>query len=175
MSKLVLKRFRCITESNEIGDDSPHFLIFHGKRGQGGAATTSNVELVRRSAWDNTVSSGDPTINADFTVPNAFGSDLVLVAMMEEDWDPDFTGLTLLRLRGWICPFFNSLASSVAFIDGNIANIVLDEYKRGINALRSNDEVLGVKRLSMTATNGLLPLLKFTGDGSNYDVRFTIE
>jgi hypothetical protein len=174
MSKLVLKRFRCITESDEIGDDSPHFLVFHGKRGQAGSPSSSNVELVRRSAWDDEVAEGE-LINANVTVLNPLNADLVLVAMMEEDWDPDFSGLTLMRLRGWICPFFNSLVNSVAFIDGTIANLVLDEYRRGINALRSNDEVLGVKRLSLTASNGQLPLLKFTGDGSNYDVRFTLE
>lgn len=173
MSKLVLKRFRCNTESDEIGDDSPHFLIFHGKRGQGGPSS-SNVELVRRSAWDDEVAQGE-LINANVTVLNPLNADLVLVAMMEEDWDADFTGLTLARLRGWICPFFNSLASSVAFVDGTVANLVLQEFKRGINALRSNDEVLGVKRLSLTASSGQLPLLKFTGDGSNYDVRFTLE
>ena len=174
MSKLVLKRFRCNTESDEWGDDSPHFLIFHGKRGQNGSPTTSNVELVRRSAWDDTVAEGD-LVNANVTVLNPLSADLVLVAMMEEDWDADFTGLTLARLRGWICPFFNSLASSVAFIDSTVATLILDEYRRGINALRSNDEVLGVKKLSLSATNGQLPLLKFTGDGSNYDVRFTLE
>jgi len=173
MSKLVLKRFRCNTESDERGNDSPHFLIFHGKRGQGGPST-SNVELVRRSAWDDEVVEGE-LVNANTTVLNPMNADLVLVAMMEEDWDADFTGLTLMRLRAWICPFFNSLASSVAFIDGTIANLVLQEYKRGINALLSNDEVLGVKRLSLTPSGTELPLLKFTGDGSNYDVRFTLE
>lgn len=169
MSKLVLKRFKCNAESNEIGDDSPHFLVFHGRRGQG-ASSSSNVELVRRSAWDDSVAQGE-TIPANATVINPMNADIVIVAMMEEDWDPDFTGLTLARLRGWICPFFNSLANSVAFIDSNVATLVLQEFRRGIQSLRSNDEILGVKRLSLST----LSPLSFTGDGANYKVTFAIE
>jgi hypothetical protein len=169
MSKLILKKFKCNTESDEGGDDSPHFLVFHGRRGQAGSPSSSNVELVRRAAWDDEVAQGD-TVTPNATVINPMNADIVLVAMMEEDWDPDFTGLTLARLRGWICPFFNSLVSNVAFIDSNIATIVLQEYRRGIQTLRSNDEILGVKRLSLST----LAPLTFTGDGSNYKVTFAV-
>lgn len=172
MSKLVLKRFQCLAESNEIGDDSPHFLVFHGRRGQG-ANSSSDVELVRRAAWDNEVAKGE-TIPANITVVNSFSADIVLVAMMEEDSDTDFAGLTLVRLRAWICPFFNSLANSVNTIDSNIASLVRSEFVRGLQSLRTNDEILGVKRLSLAAS-GSLPPLKFTGDGSNYKVTFAIE
>lgn len=169
MSKLILKKFKCNTESDEIGDDSPHFLVFHGRRGQGGSPSSSNVELVRRAAWDNEVAQGE-TITANATVISPMNADIVLVAMMEEDSDPDFAGLTLARLRGWICPFFNSLASNVAIIDSNIAALVLQEYRRGIQSMRTNDEILGVKRLSLST----LAPLTFTGDGANYNVTFAV-
>ncbi len=174
MSKLVLKRFRCIEESDEIGDDSPYFLVFHGKVHQGNMAASSGVKLVRKSAWDNTVAQGD-LINANMTVLNPLSADLVLAAMMEEDDGTDFAGFGLLVLQQWICPFFNSLGNAISGMDGTVANIVRTEFKRGINALDSNDDLIQVRTVVGPGIAGQPPLLRFAGDGARYDVRFAIE
>ena len=174
MSKLVLKRFRCLEETDEDGDDSPHFLLFHGRRGPSGNAS-SHVTLVRRSSWDDAVAQND-LIQPNMTVLDPFADHLVIAALVEEDYDPDFTGQQMTRLRGWICPFFNSVANSVSTgIDGTIAQLVRQEFERGVRSLRSNDDLVRV-RVVYTEGAGLgAQPMKFNGDGGRYDVRWAIE
>ncbi len=174
MSKLVLKRFRCIEETDEIGDDSPYFLVFHGKVHQGNTPASSSVKLVRKSAWDNTVAQGDLVI-ANMTVLNPLNADLVLAAMMEEDNDTDFAGFQLIALQAWIGNFFNSLGNAVQAIDATVANLVRSEFRKGIKALDSNDDLIQVRTVVGPGISGQPPLLRFAGDGARYDVRFTIE
>jgi hypothetical protein len=173
MAKLILKEFRCVEETDEIGSDSPYFLVFVGDAKSGGAQ--SDVKLVRKDSWDNEVDSGELR-TPNITVTDGFDLDLVLVALIEEDWDPDFAGVTLAMVKAWMASAFNSLASNVSTgIDNTIANLVRDEFVKVLKQRVSNDEILGVKRLPVEPqSGGLLPLLKFSGDGGSYNVRFAL-
>ena len=174
MSKLILRRFRCREETDEVGDDSPYFLVFHGRARQGSTSASSSVKLVRKSAWDHTVAEGELII-ANMTVLDPLSVDLVLVAMMEEDHGTDFSGAQLERLRGWICPFFNGLADAVASLDSKLLGLVRDEFRRGIRALNSNDDLITVRTVVGPGVAMPPPLLRFAGDGGRYDVRFAVN
>jgi hypothetical protein len=172
MAKLTLKEFRCLEETDEIGSDSPYFLVFVGDATLGNAQ--SDVKRIRRGEWDDNVDTGE-LFQPNATVTDGFKLDFVLVAMMEEDWDPDIGGQTLTQVRNWMHAAFDGLASATGFVDSNIAGIVREEFEKVIKLKCSNDEYLGVKRLSLSAQNGLLPLLNFQGDGGRYRVRFALQ
>lgn len=54
-SLLYLKEFRCVEETDEVGNDSPYFVVFVGnKSGQ----PFSDVVRVRDPDWDGAASTG---------------------------------------------------------------------------------------------------------------------
>lgn len=164
MSKLILERFKCVEESDEVGSDSPYFMIYVAEARNGKAK--SDVKFVRKSAWDNETDSGD-TFVPNITVSNNMNHDLVIVGMIEEDNDPDF-GSPIHQLIAQQMKSLDSLLASVTTgVNDTIANIVRDEFSRKLRAFCSNDEILGIKRLKDTSVP-----LKFTGDNSDYRVKF---
>ena len=126
----------------------------------------SDVKFVRRSSWDTQVDTGD-TFIANQTVSEGMHHDLVIVGMIEEDWDPDFAGPMRLILATQMRLFDSLLAAVSTGVDENIGEIVRSAFQGNLKAFCVNDEILGVKRLRNAAN----PLV-FTGDGSNYQVKF---
>lgn len=164
MSKLILERFTCVEESDEGGSDSPYFMIYVAEARNGKAK--SDVKFIRKEAWDTETDSGD-TFKPNITVSNGLSHDLVIVGMIEEDWDPDFGSPVHQLIAQQMKPLDNLLAAVLTGVDDTVANIVQDEFQRKLKAFCSNDEILGVKRLKNTSNP-----LKFTGDGSDYRVKF---
>ena len=164
MSKLILERFKCLEESDEIGSDSPYFMVYVAEARSGKAK--SDVKFVRRESWDNEVDTGD-TFITNKTVSEGMHHDLVIVGMLEEDWDADFA-FPMSEIIAMNMKSLDSLLAAVTTgVSDTVAEIVRGEFARQLNTFAVNDEVLGVKRLKNTAN----PLV-FTGDGSNYQVKF---
>ena len=164
MSKLILEKFKCLEESDEIGSDSPYFMVYVAEARNGKAK--SDVKFVRRESWDNEVDTGD-TFVTNKTVSEGIHHDLVVVGMLEEDWDPDFADPMRFIIAANMKSLDPLLAAVVTGVPDSVAEIVRSEFSRQLNTFASNDEILGVKRLKNAAN----PLV-FTGDGSNYQVTF---
>jgi hypothetical protein len=169
MANLILKEFRCVEETDEVGSDSPYFVIFVGQRGN---APISDVKTIRKDSWDNNIGSGD------FRAPNitvAAGVDtstLVIVALMEEDANPDITGGDLANVQNWMKSVFQAFGSVGGTSLTQLAAQVKPEFIKALNANITNDEIVNVQRLTITTLSGSLPLVHFFGDGGHYRVRF---
>lgn len=173
MATLVLKEFRCVEESDEVGWDSPYFVVFEGDPTRPGAE--AGVTVVRRESWDNEIESGS------FRAPNAVVAKdvgtghLVLCALMEEDNDPDVAGIVSLAVQHWMSGVFDAYRASGSASATELAAKLKPEFRRALEKVRSNDEILGVVHVPVTTTAGLLPLRNFYGDGGHYRVRFATK
>lgn len=175
MGKLYLKEFRCVETTSGPGDDSPYFLIFIGNSG---TPRYTRVVKIRKEAWDNTIESGelkqpDELVN-DHVSPG--GSSIVVVALMEEDDNADFSGSTLTQLRNRMKNFYDDIWENS--ISGQIQSsgpLFTSEFRIALEDFKGNDDILGVKLLNVNTGSGGLPLLNFTGDGGRYRVRFRMQ
>lgn len=167
-SLLYLKEFRCVEETDELGNDSPYFVVFVGnKAGQ----PSSDVVRVRDPAWDGAAHSGK-LFQPNMWVHNQVDTNsVVLVALLEEDYAPDINAgkievLKLLMQAKWaIYGGWNLSNSQLAYL----ARSDLANYLQGLLA---NDEYIQTKHLTISTSVGNLPLLTFGGDGGFYRVRF---
>ena len=164
MSKLVLERFKCKEDTSESGAESPYFMIYVAEVRNGQAK--SDVKFIRKEAWDNEVDKGD-TFIPNITVSSGMQHDLVIVGMIEEDWDPDMAFPLNMVIAMEMKPLDSLLESVPTGIDDNIAGIVRDQFHAELKKFCDNDEILGVKRLKKSS-----PKLNFTGDDGNYEVTF---
>ena len=164
MSTLILERFKCIEDTSEIGSESPYFLIYVAEARNGHAK--SDVKVARRDSWDNEVDKGD-TFITNMTVSSGMHHDLVIVAMLEEDFDPDLPSPWNLLIAANMKPLDSLLAAVTTGVDDNLAGIVRDEFRSQIENYIANDEILGVKRVKPSA-----PKVHFKGDGGDYEVTF---
>jgi len=167
MATLVLSEFRCVIETDEIGDDSPYFVIFVGNAD----TSFSDVKRIREPQWDNDISSGK-LVQVNSTVSGGIGvNSLVLVALLEEDNNPDISGQILTNIKqtmsGWYNTFFPP-AGGVNQLETKLMPI----FQQIIEANLSNDDVVAFARLKITTLSGNLNLLHMWGDGGYYRVRF---
>ena len=171
MAKLILKEFRCVEESDENDSDSPYFVVFVGKPG---SSPTSDVKMIRREAWDNDTDAGELKV-ANITVADSVGSNsVVLAALMEEDVDANVTGANLMMVKTWMQAVFTAFNASGTATAADIASKIRPEFAKALNATRGNDEMLGIRRVTIPAAPGNVGLLNYSGDGSDYRVRFTV-
>lgn len=169
MATLKLRAFRCVEESDEVGADSPYFVVFHGQpNNPGGAQITS----VRRESWDNEVDSGDLFTPNAVVAKDIDTSTFVLVALMEEDVDRDIAGTAANNVENWMRTMFSAYSGSGVTPHSYLAEKLIPELRRAINNYRSNDDIIDVKWLPVSTLNGDLKLLRFSGDGASYRVRF---
>lgn len=166
---LVLQDFDCVEESNEAGDDSPYFVVFIGHPGN---SPSSSVVTLRKEQWDNEVSAGDH-INANISVASGVNTNtLVLVALMEEDVNADIVGGDLANVQNWMKAIFQAFGSIGGISLNQLKDKVAPEFEKALKANITNDDMLGIKRLNISTSSGLLSTLKFDGDGADYRVRF---
>lgn len=169
MANLVLKEFRCVIETDEIGDDSPYFVIFIGNSG---SPKFSDVKRIRDPQWDNNISSGN-LVQVNTTVSSGVGSNtLVLVALLEEDNNPDIAGAALTNVKDWMAGVYNSFWSSGTATVNDLEANLKPEFAKAINANLANDDIVAIARLKVTTSSGNLNLLHMWGDGGYYRVRF---
>ncbi len=169
--RLSLKEFRCVEETDaEAGSESPYFLVFVGRRF--GEHVQSRIGRVRKGAWDDEVDEGELWKVDDEVTGPVDSRTLVLVAMLEEDHDTDVGGENITWLRGEMRKIFADVASDASLSLDQLSALMIPRFTTQINRVATNDEILGVKQLKITTSDGDLPLLKFTGDGAHYNVRF---
>jgi hypothetical protein len=168
MSTLILDRFTCVVESDEAGDDSPYFVFFTGSSS---APMNAQLKTVRDPKWDNNVSDSN-NVKSGATVATGVGSEtLVLCALMEEDVNPDIMPGTAAfvtvqnNMRVWMQALSGSGAASAATLAGQLVS----EFAKQLSSHTTNDEVLGVRRIPITA---LGTSFDYFGDGSHYRVFF---
>lgn len=171
-SLLYLKEFRCVAETDEGGNDSPYFLVFIGNRHH---PKSMSVQRVRMPEWDEKAFTGK-LFQPHLYISNAVRTDtVVLVTMLEEDWDPDFEGATLLQalmLAHWTVytgPDWSNLTVN------QLAAIMRDRMATLVRDMLANDEYLKTLQLPISVSVGELPLLKFAGDLGRYNVRFEMK
>src|SRR5215467_9314441 len=157
MANLLLKAFRCLIETDEIGDDSPYFVIFVG---HAGSPKFSDVKRIRDPQWDNNVSSGQLVTNINATIAGGVDlNTLVLVALLEEDNNPDIAGATLTNVKNWMNSVYNAFwASGTASVTQLEANLK-PQFSSAIHANLPNDDVVAIARLKVTTMSGNIPLL----------------
>jgi hypothetical protein len=166
MAKLILKKFRCIEETDEVDSDSPYFAVFVGDP----STKASTVHLVRREAWDNETDSGETKV-ANITVASNVDNDaVVLAALLEEDDDADVTGGNMTLVRNWMQAVFTAFAVN-GLSPSQIAGKVSPEFRRALNIAIANDELIGIKRVG---ANPGTKVVNYKGDGGNYDVTFSV-
>ena len=169
MANLVLKEFRCVIETDEIGDDSPYFVIFIGNSG---SPKFSDVKRIRDPQWDNNISSGNLVL-VNTTVSGSVGmNSLVFVALLEEDNNPDIAGAALTNVKDTMTGFYNAFwASGTATVSALEANLG-QKFWDAIKANLANDDIVAIARLKITTLSGNINLLHMWGDGGYYRVRF---
>ncbi len=147
--------FQCLHETNEDSpSDSPYFLVYAGDREN----NQSDVQRVRDPNWDDAVDAGDPMKKA--TVP-AFDSlvknlDVVLVALIEEDWAPDTNLASKVRNK------MNDSNKDLKTISGSNLRV---KFINAIESNLANDDLVNVQRFSNNAWKFL------SGDEAIYRVK----
>lgn len=176
MAKLILKEFRCVEDTDEIGGESPYFLVFIGDLETGKTA----LKMIRQGSWHNEVDKGELwTVNAPVTDGFNFKPNptLVLVALVEEDENLDISNFERDKM---IAPLleakFKSFKDSGAkSVTSGITAGVSSTFKTALALTLSNDDNMGVKRLVTNGQTGNQPLLNYYADTGHYRVRFAIQ
>jgi len=172
MAKLVLKRFRCITQDDDTGSDSPYFIIYVGDIVTGKV----QVKRVRQGNWHNEVDGGETwTVNETVAISFSFknAQTYVLVACLEEDDDVDITLQEIEVMEGKMTSQLQDFAG--ATLKKNVRDAIRNKFNSLIINSLGNDDHIQTKRLSpVTGTPGELSPLTFQ-DSGHYIVRFAIE
>jgi hypothetical protein len=152
--------FRCIEETSEASpSDSPYFLIYAGD----GQHLKSDVQRVRRESWDDDVDAGEPTRTANVQFTGVTDFDLVLVALLEEDWDNDLTSARVSDVR-------DAMNNLDTLLQPSVVDDQINEFKTAFaNAIKKhtpNDDLIKMKRISNNQ------FTDFKGDGAHYRVKF---
>lgn len=153
--------FRCIEETNELSpSDSPYFLVYVGDSQR----QRSDVRLVRNPSWDDEIDAGDTgSADVNFTVG---GFNLVLVALLEEDWDNDFTPAKVNDIRDTM-NILNTLLQPTVLED-QLPEFVM-AFNNVIKKNCVNDDLIRMRRVFNNR------VLNFSGDGASYNVRFNVN
>lgn len=161
MAKLT---FWCIEETSEVSpSDSPYFLIYVGDAQK----QKSVVTRLRRESWDDNIDAGEFR-QASISFPNGTSFDLVLVALLEEDWDNDFNSSTLEKVRDWMNNLDGLLQPAIAQTP-DVYNLIRQEFGKAIEKHGSNDDLLGVRRFTPGQQTR-----HFYGGGGHYKVKFEV-
>jgi hypothetical protein len=158
MARFTLS-FRCLEETGEESpSDSPYFLVYAGEAQK----QKSDVQLVRRASWDDTVDAGEPVRSTTVLMPTISRPDLVLVALLEEDWDTDSGVVESVRA---VMKNHNTLIQ-LAINDPEIYILFKEQFETAITNALHNDDLIKVRRIISSQ------FIDFVGeDGAHYRVR----
>jgi len=171
MADLILNKFVCVEETDEVGSDSPYFLLFVGRPGN---KPTSKVTRIRRDAWDGEIDSGDRRVLNQNVANDVGKSTLVLVALMEEDADPDVGTVGTIVLQSRMQEAFKGIGSVGGIMPAQMESLMVNEFTKAIDSVASNDELISIRRVNINTLSGPLPVLDFKGDGGHYRVHFVM-
>ncbi len=179
MSKLILKRFQCAVETDEIGADSPYFLTFVGDIGTG----ATSMKRTRQGNWHNEVDAGEIwTVNE--TVSQGFGfvpnKTVVLCGVVEEDEGLDINAAEVDAIEQAVKSALNQFRATGSTTVTNKVRNDLAAAMRGaiflhlLSSAGARDDIVGVKPLKLSGAAGEQSLVSVTGDGGTYKVRYAI-
>ena len=171
-SLLYLKEFRCVKETDEEGNDSPYFIVFVGNRNH---PKSMSIERKRLEAWDTKAYSGKLFTPNLYISNDVVTNSVVLVGLIEEDWDPDIGGTALLHAM--LLPHWNNYTSAAwsNLSISQLAALMRDKMATVLKACMANDEYIQTRHLPISVEVGDLPLLNFYGDEGHYRVRFEMK
>ena len=167
MAKLILKRFQCVIDTNELGSESPYFLTFVGDFATGKTA----LKLTRQGNWHNEVDQGEIwTVNE--TVADGF--DLVPTKTVVLD----VNSVEINMIRSVLTARLNTLRQAgVTLVNATIANLMASTMKTALqlalsSASGADDDYMGTRRVPITGQSGDLQLITFNADSGLYRVRY---
>ena len=177
MAKLILKRFQCVIDTNELGSESPYFLTFVGDFATGKTA----LKLTRQGNWHNEVDQGE-TWTVNETVADGFDlvptKTVVLSAMVEEDEGLDVNSVEINMIRSVLTSRLNTLRQAgVTLVNATIGNLMASTMKTALqlalsSASGADDDYMGTRRVPITGQSGDLQLITFNADRGLYRVRY---
>lgn len=179
MAKLILKRFQCVVDTDELGSESPYFLTFVGDIGSG----KTSLKMTRQGNWENEVDKGE-TWTVNETVAEGFdlvpSKTLVLSALVEEDEGLDVNGNEVAMIRQVLTNKLNGFrAAGVTIINGTIVGPMVTAFNTALGlALSSSsgadDDFMGTKQVGLTGHSGELAPISFVRDDGKYKVRYAV-
>jgi len=173
MAKLILKAFRCLKQNDNFFSDSPYFVILIANSG---TPAFFDVKRLRDPKWDNNFEAST-RVDPNMTVSSSVGTNsLVLVALMEEEDNPDIGGTAINDIKAQVKPLYDAFwASGAASADDLEAHLAFP-FMNAVFKKRGNDDVIQIPRLKITKSAGDLPLLdmKSKSESGEYRVRFAM-
>jgi hypothetical protein len=177
MTKLILKRFQCAVETDEVGADSPYFLTFVGDIASG----ATSIKMTRQGNWHNEVDAGEIwTVNE--TVSQGFGfvpnKTVVLCAVVEEDEGLDVTSAEVGAIEQAVKGALNQFrATGSTTVTSKVRNDLAAAMRGAIllhliSSAGARDDIVGVKPLVLNGKMGEQSLVSVAGDGGLYRVRY---
>ena len=179
MSKLILKRFACVTETDEVGADSPYFLTFVGDISTG----STSIKLTRQGNWHNEVDQGETWI-VNEQVADGFNfvanKTVVLCAMVEEDEgidisseEADMVKLALTHRLGQFKATGSTTMTSL--IRSNLLTLMRGAIGNMLSSsVGASDDFVAVKALTLNGNSGEQSVVTLVGDGGKYKVRYAV-
>ena len=179
MSKLILKRFACVVETDEIGADSPYFLTFVGDIASG----KTSIKLTRQGNWHNEVDQGETWV-VNEQVADGFdfvaSKTVVLCGMVEEDEGIDISPAETDNIRQMLAARlaqFKATGSTTvtSLIRSNMVTLMRGAINLGlITSAGASDDLVAVKALALNGNLGEQSIVTLVGDGGKYRVRYGV-
>ncbi|NEA36872.1 hypothetical protein [Streptomyces sp. SID13031] len=163
---LEFYRFDCVEETNEVGSDSPYFLVFTAS---GTNADTDQLAMVRHSSWDDEVDTGNiyrPRAAIPTTRPISNNS-FVLVAVVEEDAGTDLESADVTSIRNLM---HNAYQNSFWMPPATRVSSMRAAFAESVGRYMVNDDYLGSALVPMGGTT--IPAVEVAGDGGRYRMYF---
>lgn len=178
MSTLILKRFQCVVDTDEVGSESPYFLTFVGDLASGKSA----MKPTRQGNWHNEVDKGEIwTVNDTVTtsVPLVPATTVVLSAMVEEDEGVDINESEIAIIRTAMDGKLKSLRLQGHTTAATAAGPLRLHFLSAISLALStgsgaDDDLMGVKRVTLKPGTGDLSVVPFKADTGFYNVRYAV-
>ena len=187
MAKLVLKRFQCAEDTNEIGGESPYFITWVGNLDD---VAQSTLTLTAKTYWDNNVFKGPGAWPVDHVVcaklPASPSKALALAVMVEKDNGRDITSSELTDMKSKMQDALSTWVQSGVFDSNANANfvntmrntfeaLVVGKLKSAVgddDDLMQEDGYRASRRITLTGKAEELDIVTFKGDDGEYHVRY---
>jgi len=184
MANLVLKRFQCVEDTNEIGGESPYFITWVGDIATGQSA----LRLTRKTYWDNNVSKGPGAWPVDDTICSGFSlkpSDtLALAVMVEKDEGIDINSSEVSSIGSTMSSVLQThrqagfTAGDANFIN-TMKNTLESKVKQALSSasgadddLMKEDDYRAARRIVLSGKAEDLAIVTFKGGDGQYNVRY---
>lgn len=184
MARLVLERFQCAEDTDEIGGESPYFITWVGDI----VTSVSTLRLTRKAYWDNNVSKGPGAWPVGDVVSTGLSlkpaDTLALALMVEKDEGIDVVGSEVDAIRGTMAAALEThRQAGFRADDANFINTMRNTLESKLAAalqssagadddLMREDGWRAARRIVLTGKTEELAIVTFKGDTGKYHVRY---